>query len=56
MLRDKVVYRGVELSNFFNETAAEKSVFSGGCQEDGFEVISQGFVGVGHLQLFFKVR
>jgi nicotinate-nucleotide pyrophosphorylase len=50
-----MVNRAAKFGNFLDQAAAEKAVFSGGGQKHRFDVIRQGFVGVGHLQLFFKV-
>lgn len=41
--------------NFFNQATAEEAIFSRCCQKQGLNIIGEGFVGVGHLQLFLKI-
>ena len=50
-----MVDRTAELSNFLNETTAEKAVFVRSCQKYGLDAIGQGFVSMRHLQLFLKI-
>jgi len=45
-----------KLGDFFNQAAAQKTILARSRQEESFDILSQGFVGVGHLQLFLKIR
>lgn len=54
-MRDKVIHRTTKFSNFFNQTAAQETVFRRGRQEERFYFIGQGAVGMSHLQLFLEV-
>ena len=45
-----------KFSNFFDQTAAEKTMFIRGCQKDSFNFLRQRFVGMRHLQLHLKIR
>ena len=50
-----MVNRAAKFGNFLDQAAAEKTVFGRGGQKNRFDVVGQGFIGVSHLQLFFKV-
>jgi hypothetical protein len=51
-----MVDRTAKASNFFDQATAQKAVLVGGRQENGFNVIREGFVSMCHLEFFLKIR
>ncbi len=51
-----MIDRTAKSGDFFDHTAAEKTILVGSGEKNRLDLIEQSFVDVGHLQLHFKVR
>lgn len=45
-----------KFGDFFNQAAAQKTILARSRQKKSFDILSQGLIGVSHLQLFLKIR
>ena len=55
MVGNKVVDGAAKAGYFFDQAAAEKTVFGGRREEKGFDIVGQGVISMRHLQLFFEI-